>query len=146
MAQQPLSRRAFLLTAGAAGIGVTKPSLAPARELVRGACFSLPIRNWASLAPARELVRSGALGRIVFCRALQGDGGDSLGALQFLLDAAPPGSVTEHGAGRATLRYTGFVVSLEEARRGQEYGIAICGSHATLAVNRHGWRVFGQEV
>ena len=119
-----LSRRAFLLTAGAAGIGVTKDSL----------------------APARELVRSGALGRIVFCRALQGDGGDPLGALQFLLDAPPPVSVTEHGAGRATLRYTGFVVSLEEARRGQEYGIAICGSHATLAVNRHGWRVFGQEV
>src|ERR1019366_6135354 len=100
MAQQPLSRRAFLLTAGAAGIGMTK----------------------ASLAPARELVRSGALGRIVFCRAFQGDGGDSLGALQFLLDAPSPVSVTQHGAGRATLRYPGFIASYEIAPKRQEYG------------------------
>ena len=124
MAQQPLSRRAFLLTAGAAGIGMAE----------------------APLAPARELVRSGALGRIVFCRAFQGDGGDSLGALQFLLDAPSPVSVTQHGAGRATLRYPGFIASYEIAPKRQEYGIVICGSHATLVVQRDGWRMFGQEA
>jgi len=127
----------FLLTAGGAASGVTKTG--------RGACFSLRIRNRA-LAPARELVRSGALGRIVFCRAFQGDGRDSLGALQFLLDAPPPVSVTEHGAGRATVRYPDFIASFEKARPRQEYGIVICGSHATLAVKRNGWRVFGQEA
>ena len=124
MPQTPLSRRAFLLTAGAAGIGMAK----------------------ASLAPARELVRSGALGRIVFCRAFQGDGRDSLGALQFLLDAPPPVSVTPHGAGRATLRYPGFIASFEKTRGIEEYGIVICGSHATLAVKRDGWRVFRREA
>jgi hypothetical protein len=124
MAQQPLSRRAFLLTAGAAGIGMAE----------------------APLAPARELVRSGALGRIVFCRAFQGDGGDSLGALQFLVDAPRLVSVTEHAAGRATLRYPGFVASYEKDRRRREYGIVICGSHATLVVKRDGWRVFRQEA
>ena len=100
----------------------------------------------ASLAPARELVRSGALGRIVFCRAFQGDGRDSLGALQFLLDASPPVSVTPHGAGRATLRYPGFIASFEKTRGIEEYGIVICGSHATLAVKRDGWRVFRLEA
>ena len=124
MPQTPLSRRAFLLTAGAAGIGMAK----------------------ASLAPARELVRSGALGRIVFCRAFQGDGRDSLGALQFLLDAPPPVSVTPHGAGRATLRYPGFIASFEKTPGIEEYGIVICGSHATLVVKRDGWRVFRQEA
>jgi predicted dehydrogenase len=100
----------------------------------------------ASLAPARELVRSGALGRIVFCRAFQGDGRDSLGTLQFLLDAPPPVSVTEHGAGRVTLRYPGFIASYEKDRGRLEYGIVICGSHATLAVKRDGWRMFGYEA
>jgi hypothetical protein len=143
MAQQPLSRRAFLLTAGAAGIGM---GLAPARELVRGACLSLPIRNRTTLAPARDLIRSGALGRIVFCRAFQGDGRDTIGALQFLLDAAPPVSVTQHGAGRATLRYPDFIASYEIAPQRQEYDIVICGSHATLVVKREGCRMFGQEA
>ena len=124
MAQQPLSRRAFLLTAGAVGIGMAK----------------------AGLAPARDLVRSGALGRIVFCRAFQGNARDSLGALQFLVDAPRLVSVTEHAAGRATLRYPGFIASYEIDRRRREYGIVICGSHATLAVKRDGWRVFGQEA
>ena len=99
-----------------------------------------------SLPPARELVRSGALGRIVFCRAFQGDGRDSLGALQFLLDAPSPVSVTQHGAGRVTLRYPGFIASYEKNRRRQEYAIVICGSHATLVAKRDGWRVFGQEA
>ncbi|MGD0870199.1 MAG: hypothetical protein ABSB88_11650 [Bryobacteraceae bacterium] len=143
MPQTPLSRRTFLLTAGA-GIGVAKTGLAPARELVRGAC--LPIRNWTGLKPARELVRSGALGRIVFCRVFQGDARDSLGTLQFLLDAPPPVSVTKHGAGRATLRYPGFVASFEKARGLEEYGIVICGSHATLAIKRDGLHMFGHEA
>jgi hypothetical protein len=119
MAQTPLSRRAFLLTAGAAGIGM-------------------------GLAPARELVRGGALGPIVFCRVFQGDRRNSLGVLQFLLDAPPPLSVTEHGAGRATLRYPGFIASYEKVRGRQEYGIVICGSRATLVVKSNGWRVFGE--
>ena len=124
MAHTPLSRRAFLLTAGAARIGMPE----------------------AGLAPARELVRSGALGQIVFCRAFQGDGGDSLGALQFLLDAPSPVSVTEHGAGLGTLRYPGFIASYEKDRGRREYGIVICGSHATLVVQPDGWRVFGREA
>ena len=124
MPQTALSRRAFFLTVGAAGIGVAK----------------------TSLAPARELVRSGALGRIVFCRALQGDGRDWRNTLQFLLDAPPPVSVTQHGAGRATLRYPGFIASFERARRRREYGIVICGSHASLVIQRDGWRVLGPEV
>ena len=121
MAQTPLSRRAFLLTAGAAGIGM-------------------------GLAPARELVRGGALGPIVFCRVFQGDRRNSLGVLQFLLDAPPPVSVTPHGAGRATLRYPGFIASFEKTRGIEEYGIVICGSHATLVVQRDGWRMFGEEA
>ncbi|MGA2194181.1 MAG: hypothetical protein ABSH40_02845 [Bryobacteraceae bacterium] len=124
MPQTPLSRRAFLLTAGAAGIGMAK----------------------TSLSPARELVRSGALGRVVFCRAFQGNGRDSLDTLQFLLDAPPPVSVAQHGAGRATLRYPGFIASFERARRRREYGIVICGSHASLVIQRDGWRVLGPEV
>jgi hypothetical protein len=119
-----LNRRAFLLTAGAAGIGVAK----------------------TSLAPAHQLVRSGALGSIVFCRVFQGDGRDWLSTLQFLLDAPRPVSVTPHGAGRATLRYPGFIASLERARGLEEYGIVICGSHATLTIGRDGWRMFGQEA
>jgi predicted dehydrogenase len=98
----------------------------------------------AGLAPARDLVRSGALGRIVFCRAFQGNARDSLGALQFLLDAPSPVSVTQHGAGRVTLRYPGFIASYEIAPKRQEYGIVICGSRATLVVKSNGWRVFGQ--
>ena len=119
----PVSRRVFLLAAGAAGIGFAK----------------------TSLAPARELVRRGALGRIFFCRAFQGDGRDSLGALQFLLDAPPPLSRTEHGAGCVTLRYPGFIASYERCREPQHYGIVICGSRATLAVRPDGWRVFSTE-
>jgi hypothetical protein len=119
-----LSRRAFFLSAGAAGIGLGR----------------------AGLAPARELVRSGTLGRIVFCRAFQGHGRDSLGALQFLLDAPPPVSVTEHSPGCATLRYPGFIASLERTGTRQEYDIVICGSYATLAVKRNGRRLFRQEA
>ena len=146
MRQTALSRRVFLLAAGATGIGVAKTSPASARELPGGAFFSLPIPNRLSLAPARQLIRSGALWRIVFCRALQDDRTDSLGALQFLLDASAPVSVTPHGAGRATLRYPGIVASLETARGIEEYGIVICGSHATLVAKRDGWRVFGHEA
>jgi hypothetical protein len=146
MPQTPLSRRVFLLAAGATGAGVAKTSPAPARELLRGARFSLPIPSRPSLAPARQLIRSGALGRVVFCRAFQDDGTDLLGALQFLLDASAPVSVTPHGAGRATLRYPGIVASLETARGTEEYGIVICGSHATLAIKPDSWRVFGQEA
>jgi len=106
----------------------------------------LPIQDRARLAPARDAVRGGALGRIVFCRAVQGDRRNAIGALQFLLDAPPPLSVTEHGAGRATLRYPGFIASHEEDHRPREHGIVICGSHATLVVKPDGWRVFGPEA
>jgi hypothetical protein len=111
------TRRAFLLAASAAGIGFAK----------------------TSLAPARDLIRRGALGRIVFCRASQSGGANPLRALEFLLDAPSPVSRTEHGAGRVTLRYPGFIASYEENRACS--GIVICGARATLVVNSHGWRV-----
>jgi hypothetical protein len=119
-----LTRRAFFFTAGAGGIGVAK----------------------SSLAPARELIRRGGLGRIVFCRAFHSDGPDALAMLQFLLDAPSPVSRTDHGAGHVTVRYAGFIASYEKCHGRQDYGIVICGSHATLAANPDGWRVFGQEA
>jgi hypothetical protein len=103
-------------------------------------------RRRAGLVTARALVRGGALGRIVFCRACQEEDHDALAALQFLLDASRPLSVTEHGAGRATLRFPGFVASLERSPGPGGSGIVICGSRATLTVRREGWHLSGEEA
>jgi len=81
-----------------------------------------------------------------FCRACQEEDHDALAALQFLLDASRPLSVTEHGAGRATLRFPGFVASLERSPGPGGSGIVICGSRATLTVRREGWHLSGEEA
>ena len=73
----------------------------------------------ANLAHARALVRSGALGRIVFCRAPR----ESVNALRFLLDQALP------------------VCEMTRVS-----GMLICGSRATLSIDRRGCRVFGPVV
>jgi hypothetical protein len=126
MANHSLSRRGFLLAAAPViGVGAVAGAAS-----VRG------------LVAARDLVRGGALGKIVFCRTL-GNGEASLGALDFLLDPGEPVSVTDHGAGRRTLRYAGFLASHEFAR---QESLVICGSRATLAVNPAGWRLFEAEA
>jgi hypothetical protein len=64
---------------------------------------------------ARELIRSGGLGRVVFCRASR-----STGAwLQFLLDGAMP--------------------ICERIDRDE---LVLCGTEATLVVDRRGYRRF----
>jgi len=63
----------------------------------------------------RELVRGGGLGRVVFCRASAGHAG----WLRFLLDGATP--VCERIAGDE---------------------LVLCGTDATLVVNRYGYRRF----
>jgi hypothetical protein len=64
---------------------------------------------------ARDLVRRGLLGRVVFCRASR----NSMDRLRFLLDGAIP---------------------VCEAIDGHE--LVLCGTDATLVLDRHGYRRF----
>jgi hypothetical protein len=69
---------------------------------------------WA-LREARAMVRSGELGRVVFCRASR----HTVGWLPLLLDAAPP--------------------VCEETEREE---LVLCGTEATLVIDRTGYRRF----
>jgi len=69
----------------------------------------------AAWREARELVRGGNLGRVVFCRVSQ----STVGRLGFILDGAAP---------------------VCEFRDGDE--LVLCGTEATLVVDRRGYRRF----
>ena len=62
---------------------------------------------------ARELIRGGRLGRVVFCRAPR----HHAGWLRFLLDGATP-----------------------VCERIEQDELVLCGTEATLVVDRHGYR------
>jgi len=86
------------------------------------------------LRAARALIRRGSLGKVAFCRVLRGSVGETMEELRFLFDGAAPVSVDGQN-GRATLRYARFVASYEESDRRE---IVLCGSEATMVVNRRG--------
>jgi hypothetical protein len=62
---------------------------------------------------ARRIIREGGLGRVVFCRASR----NTIGWLPFVLDGAAP--------------------VCEPIERDE---LVLCGTKATLVVNRTGWR------
>lgn len=94
----------------------TNEGMAPDRrtflKLASAVCF-IP----APLAAweARELVRRGGLGRVVFCRASR----STAGWLRYLLDGAAP--------------------ICERTERDE---LVLCGTEATLVVDRRGYRRF----
>jgi hypothetical protein len=63
----------------------------------------------------RGLVRSGELGRVVFCRASR----NTAGWLPFVLDGAAP-----------------------VCERTERDELVLCGTEATLVIDRNGWRRF----
>jgi hypothetical protein len=69
----------------------------------------------AAVWEARELIRRGGVGRVVFCRA----SGSTAGWLRFLLDGAMP--------------------VCERIERDE---LVLCGTEATLVVDRRGYRRF----
>jgi len=90
------------------------------------------------LRRARDLVRRGGLGEVVFCRMLQDSVAEAAASLRFLFDGAAPVSVAAQEDGRGTLRYAGFVASCETSKWDE---IVLCGTQATLVVNRGGLRL-----
>ena len=120
MAVAPVRRREFLKLMG--GVSLLRPRPAVWRE-------------------ARDVVRRGRLGDVVFCRVLQDTVADAVDALRFLFDGALPLS-----GGEPTLRYSAFVAAYEEAGSRGEYQIVLCGTEATLVVDRRGCRVYQPEA
>jgi hypothetical protein len=112
-------RREFLKLAGGA-------------FLVGGACA--PDLHWRA---ARDLVRHGNLGRVVFCRVSHRTVREAVESLRFLFDGATPISGSE-----PTLRYRDFVAAYEKANLSDHHQLVVCGTEATLVVDRRGYRRF----
>ena len=90
--------------------------MAPDRRTFLKLTGGLCLAPGASAArEARRLIRGGSLGRVVFCRAPR----NSVGLVRFLLDGAMP--------------------SCELCGRDE---LVLCGTEATLVVDRYGHRRF----
>ena len=84
--------------------------------------------------PASDRVDRGGAGRVVFCRVSASSLPEAVDWLRSVFGGAVPASATG-----TTLRYTSFVASY---RRSREPELVICGSEATLVLDRRGCRRF----
>jgi hypothetical protein len=92
----------------------------------------LKLAGGVCLAPRR--IPADDVGQVVFCRVSTNSLPEAIAWLGLVFDGATPAAVSG-----STLRYRDFVAAY---RPGSERELVICGSEATLVLNRYGSRRF----